>query len=80
MIVGIDPAFSNFFDSGLRLPQDIGIIRQFPFSSSRQCMSVVSRPITGDHFVVYCKGSPEKISQIARKETLPGNFAKLLEK
>ena len=43
-------------------------------------MSVVARPITGDHFVVYCKGSPEKISQIARKETLPGNFAKLLEK
>ena len=43
-------------------------------------MSVVARPIAGDHFVVYCKGSPEKISRIARKDSMPDNFAKLLEK
>ncbi len=59
---------------------EIGIIRQFPFSSARQCMSVVVRPLNGDHFVAYCKGSPEKIEKIANRETLPKNFAKLLEK
>jgi magnesium-transporting ATPase (P-type) len=49
-------------------------------------MSVVVRPLTGDHFVIYCKGSPEKIARLAKKEGggggggLPDNFNRQLEK
>ena len=49
---------------------EIAIIRQFPFSSNRQCMSVIVRKShlqeVQDHFTIFCKGSPEKITRISR--------------
>lgn len=60
------------------LPYEIGIIRQFPFSSTLQRMSVIARALNGTHFSVYTKGSPEMIETLCRKETLPRDFHKVL--
>lgn len=59
---------------------EIGIIRQFPFSSSLQRMSVIVRALNTDHFTMYCKGSPEKIAEMAKPETLPNDFQSVLTK
>ncbi|KAH9285429.1 putative cation-transporting ATPase W08D2.5 [Echinococcus granulosus] len=60
------------------LPYEIGIVRQFPFSSTLQRMSVIARALNGSHFCVYTKGSPEMIETLCRKETLPRDFHKVL--
>lgn len=57
---------------------EIGIIKQFPFSSSLQRMSVVVRVLNTPHFVLYCKGSPEKIAEMCKPETLPKDFQRVL--
>ncbi|XP_065322767.1 probable cation-transporting ATPase W08D2.5 isoform X2 [Gordionus sp. m RMFG-2023] len=56
------------------LPHEIGIIRQFPFLSSLQRMSVVVLRLKSQTYEIYCKGSPEKISTLCLPETLPPNF------
>lgn len=45
---------------------DIGIVREFSFTSSLQRMSVVTRRLTDNHFNVYTKGSPEMISTLCK--------------
>ncbi len=57
---------------------EIGIIKQFPFSSSLQRMSVVVKELNDPHYVLYCKGSPEKIAEMAKPETLPKDFQSVL--
>lgn len=39
----------------------LGIVREFSFTSSLQRMSVITRNVLDDHFNVYCKGSPEML-------------------
>ena len=57
---------------------DVGILRQFPFSSSLQRMSVVSRNIRGTQFEVYSKGAPEVIVGLCDPSTVPDNFDETL--
>ncbi|KAG5867045.1 hypothetical protein JTB14_022162 [Gonioctena quinquepunctata] len=57
----------------------IGIIREFPFSSSSQRMGVIMRRLSGTHFEYYCKGSPEMLLNFVKPETVPANFAEVLE-
>lgn len=57
---------------------EIGIIKQFPFSSSLQRMSVVVRALNRSNFTLYCKGSPEKIAEMCKPDTLPKNFQAVL--
>ncbi|CAF0715730.1 unnamed protein product [Brachionus calyciflorus] len=57
---------------------EIGIIKQYPFSSSLQRMSVVVRVLGQKNFVMYCKGSPEKIGELSKPESLPKDFQKML--
>ncbi|CAK6441788.1 unnamed protein product [Pipistrellus nathusii] len=52
----------------------ISILRQFPFSSSLQRMSVVAGLAGEDHFHVYMKGAPEMLAKFCRSETVPRNF------
>ncbi|CAL8110548.1 unnamed protein product [Orchesella dallaii] len=61
---------------------DVGIVRQFPFSSSLQRMSVITRKIGGHEreFEVYCKGSPEMIVSLSIPESVPENFTSTLER
>lgn len=51
---------SNYENNSL----DIGIVREFSFTSSLQRMSVVTRKLGDTHFNVYTKGSPEMISSL----------------
>lgn len=48
---------------------DLGIVRQFPFSSSLQRMSVITRRLGAPEFELYCKGSPEMIVSLSLPET-----------
>ncbi len=65
-------------DSELANSYEIGIIKQFPFSSSLQRMSVVVKELNSPNFVLYCKGSPEKVAELSKPETLPKDFQRIL--
>ncbi|KAE8752294.1 hypothetical protein FOCC_FOCC001087 [Frankliniella occidentalis] len=58
---------------------EIGIVRQFPFSSSLQRMSVITRVLGASKFTVYCKGSPEMIMSLSLPNTVPTEFHSVLE-
>lgn len=61
-----------------RCQMDVGILRQFPFSSNLQRMSVITRQFNGNQYVVYCKGAPEKIVSLCKQETIPDDFHDVL--
>ncbi|EEB12615.1 cation-transporting ATPase fly, putative [Pediculus humanus corporis] len=65
-------------DDGFRTGIEIGIIRQFPFSSSLQRMSVITKTLGEKDFVVYCKGSPEMILSLSKPQSVPSNFNTVL--
>ncbi|KAF5284129.1 hypothetical protein FQR65_LT00129 [Abscondita terminalis] len=48
---------------------DLEVLRQFPFSSNLQRMSVVVKGSNG--LTLFCKGSPEMISSLSLHETVP---------
>ncbi|XP_032705856.1 probable cation-transporting ATPase 13A5, partial [Lontra canadensis] len=56
----------------------IAILRQFPFSSSLQRMSVVTQVAGEDHFHVYMKGAPEMLAKFCKPETVPKDFPQKL--
>ncbi|ERE75971.1 putative cation-transporting ATPase 13A5-like protein [Cricetulus griseus] len=57
----------------------ITILRQFPFSSALQRMSVIAQ-LSGDlHPHVYMKGAPEMVARFCRTETVPKNFPQELK-
>ncbi|XP_034846625.1 probable cation-transporting ATPase 13A5 [Mirounga leonina] len=57
----------------------IAILRQFPFSSSLQRMSVVAQMAGEDHFHVYMKGAPEMLAKFCKSETVPKDFPQKLK-
>uniref|UniRef100_A0A8C8VWN0 Cation-transporting ATPase n=1 Tax=Peromyscus maniculatus bairdii TaxID=230844 RepID=A0A8C8VWN0_PERMB len=58
----------------------ITILRQFPFSSALQRMSVIAQ-LAGDlHLHVYMKGAPEMVASFCQSETVPKNFPQELRK
>ncbi|KAG8225089.1 hypothetical protein J437_LFUL000068 [Ladona fulva] len=59
-------------------PLEVGIVRQFPFSSGLQRMSVVTRTLGSSHFDVFCKGSPEMILSLSKPESVPPDFGSVL--
>uniref|UniRef100_A0A3B5PQT5 Polyamine-transporting ATPase 13A3 n=1 Tax=Xiphophorus maculatus TaxID=8083 RepID=A0A3B5PQT5_XIPMA len=58
---------------------EIGIVRQFPFSSALQRMSVVSRTLGEKCMDAFMKGAPEVVASLCKRETVPENFAEVLE-
>ncbi|KAM4575187.1 polyamine-transporting ATPase 13A3 isoform 1-T1 [Fundulus diaphanus] len=58
---------------------EIGIVRQFPFSSGLQRMSVVSRTLGEKCMDAFMKGAPEVVASLCKKETVPEDFAEVLE-
>lgn len=58
---------------------EIGIVRQFPFSSALQRMSVVARTLGDKRMDAYMKGAPEVIASLCKPETVPVDFEKVLE-
>lgn len=74
-------AVTASMDLGLDLgsvPLQIGIIREFPFSSSLQRMSVITRRLDDTHFKIFAKGAPEKIYNLCDKKTVPEHFHTIL--
>ncbi|XP_052082526.1 polyamine-transporting ATPase 13A3-like isoform X6 [Mytilus californianus] len=66
---------SRSFDQHFKpLQKEIGIIRQFTFSSSLQRMSVIVRMLGSQHFELFAKGAPEKIIQLSKPETVPNDY------
>ncbi|KAJ7313297.1 hypothetical protein JRQ81_004585 [Phrynocephalus forsythii] len=57
----------------------IGLLVQFPFSSSLQRMSVVTRTLGEKRLTAYMKGAPETVASLCRKETVPETFLSVLE-
>ena len=60
-------------DSG-SLPREVGIVREFSFSSTTARMSVVVRELAGDHFTVYTKGAPERVVELCCPASVPAGF------
>ncbi|XP_067658890.1 polyamine-transporting ATPase 13A3-like isoform X3 [Haliotis asinina] len=60
------------------VPFEVGIVRQFTFSSSMQRMSVITRTLGHNHMEIYSKGAPEKIASLCNPDTVPENFQALL--
>lgn len=72
-------ASTNDLDMMLSVaPLQIGIIREFPFSSSLQRMSVITRRLDDTHFKLFAKGAPEKIYNLCDKRTVPEHFHTIL--
>lgn len=57
-----------------QFPYEVGIIRQFTFSSSSARMSVITRALGDNHFNVFTKGAPEKLEELCMPHTLPKDF------
>ncbi|XP_032802753.2 polyamine-transporting ATPase 13A3 isoform X2 [Petromyzon marinus] len=58
---------------------EIGVVREFPFSSELQRMSVVTRTLSARCMHAYSKGAPETIMRLCVPASVPKDFAEVLE-
>ena len=58
---------------------DIGIVRRFDFASKLQRMSVIVKDLDSMIFKAHIKGSPEKIRELCKPESIPKNFHSILK-
>ena len=64
---------SDMIDS-LKGKYAIGIVKRFDFSSKLQRMTTISKNINENYFKAFCKGSPEKVKDLCKPDTLPLSF------
>lgn len=60
---------ANLDHGDMKIPLEIGILKQFPFSSNAQCMSVITRTLGSRQMTLYTKGAPEKILQMCNPDS-----------
>ncbi len=70
--------WAEFNNNGKKRPYQLGIVRRFDFSSKLQRMSAFVQNLKTGKFHLFAKGSPEKIAELSRPETVPRNFAEVL--
>ncbi|KAL7991168.1 hypothetical protein Chor_012823 [Crotalus horridus] len=58
---------------------EIGIVRQFPFSSALQRMCVVARILGEKKMDAFMKGAPEVVAGLCKPATVPADFERVLE-
>ncbi|XP_027875421.1 probable cation-transporting ATPase 13A3 isoform X3 [Xiphophorus couchianus] len=58
---------------------ELGIVRQFPFSSVLQRMSVVVRRLGDKHMEAFLKGAPEVVAGLCKPHSVPQSFTETLE-
>ncbi|XP_075058359.1 polyamine-transporting ATPase 13A3 isoform X2 [Mixophyes fleayi] len=63
----------------LQTSYEIGIVRQFPFSSALQRMTVVAKVLGEKRMDAYVKGAPEVVASLCKPDTVPSDFAVVLE-
>ncbi|XP_050535310.1 polyamine-transporting ATPase 13A3-like isoform X2 [Daktulosphaira vitifoliae] len=80
MPVVVRPPNKDTYTTVEHVGQEIGIIRQFPFSSSLQCMSVIAKHLSSNSTHVYTKGAPEKILGLCNPNSIPSDFDQVLQK
>ena len=56
----------------------LDLVKRFDFISKLQRMSVLVKNRKEDYFKVYCKGSPEKIRDLCKPESIPSNYNRVL--
>ena len=56
----------------------LDLIKRFDFVTKLQRMSVLVKNTKEDYFKVYCKGSPEKIRELCKPESIPSNYNRIL--
>jgi cation-transporting ATPase 13A2 len=44
------------------------------------CMSTITKNVNEQYFKAFCKGSPEKIKEICKDDSVPANFNQILTK
>ncbi|GAB1609336.1 cation-transporting ATPase 13A3-like isoform X2 [Argonauta hians] len=76
----VKPCSSDSFTNIDQPSFEVGIVRQFTFTSSLQRMSVIVRKLGNNHMDIYSKGAPEKIASLCRPDTIPADFAEILHK
>ena len=57
----------------------LALIRRFEFVAEKQRMSVIVRNMATQQMIAFVKGSPEKIRELSRPETVPVNFHETLQ-
>ena len=67
----------NIFES-LKATYSLGIVKCFDFNSKLQRMTTISKNISENYFKAFCKGSPEKVKNLCKPETIPHNFDNIL--
>ena len=65
-------------DKVFREHYELGIVRRSDFSWKLQRMSVIVKDVNDNYYKMFCKGSPEKIRELCRSETVPADFNELL--
>ncbi|CAL8281134.1 unnamed protein product [Lota lota] len=73
------PEANQNFTLSETMRYEVGIVRQFPFSSALQRMSVVVRRLGEKHMDSYLKGAPEVVAKLCKEDTVPESFAEILE-
>ena len=64
----------------IRSHYELGIVRRFDFTSKLMRMSTLVKNVNEPYYKVFCKGSPEKIKDLCKPETIPTNFNDILSK
>lgn len=72
MYLDVTTSFPCCLGSILQTTYEIGIVRQFPFSSALQRMCVVARVLGEKKMDAYVKGAPEVIASLCKQETGKG--------
>ncbi|XP_069753122.1 probable cation-transporting ATPase 13A4 [Narcine bancroftii] len=57
----------------------IVVLKQYPFSSALQRMSVVTKVIGKEKLTVYLKGAPEMVVRLCKPHTVPRSFSRELQ-
>ncbi|CAH1110178.1 unnamed protein product [Psylliodes chrysocephalus] len=55
-------------------PPEVGIVKQYQFSSHLQRMSVIVHSSDTQNYTVFCKGAPEMIISLSKPNSLPTNL------